>query len=185
MVREPIPDRSQIRDVRERERLMTERERCDVVPARKILGAHDRPAFRSEHTPQLGDEVIDALDVLDHLVRVDDVDGTVRERPRLFEIADVNVEAAGASQLGPPRHQLEPTNLLGWNADPQPQLFRPGAVVATDVEEDNRAVSRQRVEDLRSIGRFSIRPQTLRQSWQHQATVREGARVRGRPRRFR
>jgi hypothetical protein len=47
---EPVPDRPNVGDIRQRERLVAEGQRSDVVPAREVLRAHDGDTVRSKDT---------------------------------------------------------------------------------------------------------------------------------------
>jgi hypothetical protein len=113
MQREGVPDRPKLRDVGQRERLIAEGERRNVVPAGEVLGAHEGEAAGHEHAFDLGGEVIDALHVLDHLIRVHDVERPIGERPRRIEVAGPDVEAARARKLSALLDDLHPVDLLG------------------------------------------------------------------------
>ena len=96
---------------------------------------------RCEHAPQLGDEVIERLDVLDHLVRMHDVESSVGKRPTLFEIAGTHVEAAPPGSLRAGVHELEAVDMVGRDTDPAAHLVGPRAVVATDIKHEGRRIS--------------------------------------------
>jgi hypothetical protein len=64
------------------------------VPARQVLRADDRVAARAQHAANFTDEMVEALDVFDDLIGVDDVEGGVLEGPPLLEIPRADIEAS-------------------------------------------------------------------------------------------
>jgi hypothetical protein len=125
-----ISDRSAGGDVRHRERLVAERERDDVVPAGEILGADDRAPAGAEDTADFLNEVVETLDVLDHLVGVNDVERSILERPALVEVADTNVETARSGELDAFHDELEAANTVGRHGQIASNNLGPAAVVA-------------------------------------------------------
>src|SRR5262245_1047052 len=177
MEREGVPDRALRRDVRQREGLVAERERADVVPAREVLGADEDASARPEHAKGLVDEVIETLHVLDHLVGVDDVEGVVFERPAAVDVADTNVEAPIAREGGALRNDLEAGDLSRRDRETFANDLRPRAVVATDIERDRRRVrGRQSRKDLLAVRILGIGPELSHRSPKaHAWTIPGGA----------
>jgi SAM-dependent methyltransferase len=97
--RKGVPDRAPHRDVRQRERHEPGHECCDVVPAREVLGTHDSRPARPEHAVDFTQEVVQRDDMLNHLVRVDEIEGRVRERKRRVEVAGDRLDSSGLRLL--------------------------------------------------------------------------------------
>lgn len=171
-----VADRADVGDVSERERLQPQNERTDVVPAGEILGAYECGATWDEDTASLGHEVIQARDVLDYLVRVDDVERAVREGPGLLEVGAANVEATRAGKCATLADELEPVNLLGRDAEPAAHLIRPRAVVATHVEQLRGRIPRERLEDLGAIRTLGLSPPTFHRASEPSTHPRERTR---------
>jgi hypothetical protein len=164
--REAVADRSDTRDVREGKGLVAERDGGEVVPAREVLRAHDGGSVACKRAKQLGCEVVEAKHVLDHLVRVDDVEARVVERPRLVEISGSHGEAAPAGELGTLVDELEPVDLLPPHLELSPNLVRPRTVVAADIEQQRVRIVGKRVEDPRTVRGLGVPPPALHHPWQ-------------------
>jgi hypothetical protein len=137
---EAVADRPHVRDVRERERLISERERADVVPAREVLRADDCDAARGEDASDLSNEVVEPHHVLDYLVRMNDVEEVVLERPQFLDVSRPHIEAAPPGELGTFVDELQPVHPMGRHTDSATHLVRPRAVVAADVQYDSRRI---------------------------------------------
>ena len=89
-----------------------------------------RPLFIP--APDLAHEEVGLDEVLDDLVRVDDVEAGVLVRQRLVEVVRDHLDAAAGSFLGKGRHELDSVHVV--RADSLCQLHRELTVVAAEVE---------------------------------------------------
>jgi hypothetical protein len=95
-----------VRDMR-RCRLPSREQRRDVVQRREIVRGYDGPPARAQDSANLAHEVIRTREVLDHLVRVDRVDGTVRERQSLLEAHPRYLDALRGGRIRMVLHHLD------------------------------------------------------------------------------
>ena len=84
-------------------------------------------------TPGLAHEVVGERHVLDHLVRMDDVEVPVRKWERLAEAPPGDLDAALLRLLGDMRDELDPGDLV--RAHPRGHVDREGSVAAAEVEQ--------------------------------------------------
>lgn len=158
-----VSDRTHAREVRKRERLVSERNCCDVVPTREILRADHCNTAARKHTPQLADEVIEPPDVLNHLIRMDDVEARVFERPACIEVIGDDMEASLSGDLCALVDELDAAHVLPRDAHSAAYDVRPRAVVTTDVEEESVRIIRQRIENPRPVCPLGFSPAFLHQ----------------------
>src|SRR5436189_136180 len=136
--RQRVADRPPARDVGGGERLVADEQSRDVVPAREILRADDGEAAAPQDALGLEDEVVEPRDVLDHLVRMHDVDRPGVERPVIVEVAGANIEAASAGATCLWLDDLQAVDLTRRDPQTAAQPFGPGAVLAADIEQLGR-----------------------------------------------
>src|SRR5439155_24578649 len=159
-----VPDRSASGDVRKRERLVTERERGDVVPARQILSAYQRASSWSKDTADFLHEVVETPDMLDHLIGVHEVERVALEWPPVVEISSTSVEPARASKLSTGGNDLQRVNVPRGDAQPPAQLLSPRTVVAAEIQEPSGRVTRGKsFQKPRAVSRSSVSPQSSHQ----------------------
>lgn len=133
--RERVPERAGPRDVRDRERLVPQDERRDVVPARKVLRADEGRAARLQDAAGLEGEVVEPLHMLDDLVGVHQGEHVVVVRPTLLEVPRPGMEAPRLGQCPALIDDLDPVHVIWFEAGTEADPVGPRAVVAADVEQ--------------------------------------------------
>jgi len=131
-----VPERIAFaRVVRGGERLESEQQGADVVPARHVLGRDHGHAARTQYATDLGDKRIGIGQMFDHLIRDDRVERVVGKRQALLEVR--------VDRVYPARRRRGTVRAVAFDGpqrrDPQPVGQRLGHASITAAEIDDVA----------------------------------------------
>ena len=131
--REPVAESAAARrDVAERKRLPPEHERTDVVPTGEVLRRRDSNSAGPEKAPHLRDEHIRVGEVLDHLIRDDDIEHAGRERQGEVQVGLDYADPTATRRIGGIAAELDSVNLACSRRGCELKRARP--VVASEVQ---------------------------------------------------
>ncbi len=102
------------------------------MPRAAVLGAHDREATRPQHAIDLRQEQVDARDVLDDLIRVDEIERGIGPRQLAVEIRLLDADTTTARELRAIRDDFDSADVGAVQS--VGDCHGPAPVVATEVE---------------------------------------------------